>query len=487
MTDFKKIYDMYMEFTNNYFEGKKTEEIKSKSQYFTPIEEADMLIEDIEIKRIDTVKILDPACGNGILLIKILEKIISNNDKLRTIIIHIYEIEAELLDNVKYLMSTIKFNHINFQIEFYNEDFLNSANNVKYDYIIMNPPYKKINAKDVPKDLDKFLYGQPNLYHLFITKALELVEENGLICIISPKNYLSGKYTEKLRKYIIKNFSMVKIHTFNDRNKYFSNNITQEVCIVHIKKSDEQDIIISYNDEAKFIVNKNDIILGGDKFIVATPRSLEDYDLLNKFKKFPVGTIGKDILVKVGKVVQFRVKGKDINLRDKEFTNYRNGMPLIVYRHISGREINYRTLGDKRKNNAITLINDGSNVSLIINNSNYLMIRKNIDKKYDKLIHAISYLKSLKSDKLAIDNSILYITNKSDSLSKEIIVGLKFIFMSKFFDDYYRMVNSSHTINVYELENMHFPDIQTVYSIGDYVIQNSIKLEEATEVMSKYI
>lgn len=487
MTNFDEIYSEYIKLTNKYFEGKNINEIKSKSQYFTPIEEANKLIEDIEIKKINTIKILEPACGNGILLIKILEKIIINNENLRKIIIHIYEIEEELLNNIKYLMSIIKFNHIMFEIKYKNEDFLNSINDIKFDYIIMNPPYKKINAKDVPNRLNKFLYGQPNLYHLFITKALELLDQNGVICIISPKNYLSGRYTEKLRRYIIMNFSIVKIHTFNDRNKYFSNSITQEVCIVHIKKAHEDKIIISYNDEGKFVVNKNDIILGNDKFIICTPRNIEDYELLGKFKKYPSGTIGEDILVKVGKVVQFRVKGKEINLKEKEFANYSNGIPLIVYRHIRGMEINYRELKDKKQNNAITLVNDGNNTSIIVDNSNYVMIRKNIDKKYDKLIHAISYFKTLESHKLAIDNSILYLTNKTDSLSVEVVTGLRFILMSKLFDDYYRMINSSHTINVYELENMNFPDIKTIYNIGNYVIENSIGIENATEVMTKYI
>lgn len=351
----------------------------------------------------------------------------------------------------------------------------------------MNPPYKKINNKDVPDGLKHFLYGQPNLYHLFIAKTLDMLSDKGVLCIISPKNYLSGKYTEKLRRYIVDNFSITKIHTFNDRNKNFSNSITQEVCIVHITKSIVKNVILSYNDESKFIVEKSKIMLGEKSKIICTPRNTDDYKLIKMFKKFPVGTIGKDLSMRVGKVVQFRVKGRETNLSDKNYKDLKNGIPLIVYRHISGSEINYRTLDDKSKNNAVTLIDDGLNNSLLIKNKNYVLIRKNIDKKYDKLVHAVSYFSNLDSNKLAIDNGIIYLTNADDSLSKDEVLGLQCILMSKQFDSYYRMINSSHTINVYELENMHFPNIETIRDIGKNVVGNQISVEEASKVFDIYL
>ncbi|EPS48959.1 methyltransferase small [Clostridium botulinum A1 str. CFSAN002368] len=86
----------------------------------------------------------------------------------------------------------------------------------------------------------KFLYGQPNLYHLFIKKALDMLDINGILCVISPKNYLSGRYTEELRNYIVSDFSITKINTSNDRKNIFKNNITQEICMLHIKKAKKE-------------------------------------------------------------------------------------------------------------------------------------------------------------------------------------------------------------------------------------------------------
>jgi len=484
--DFSKVYDIYFELTNKFFQEKKIEDIKAKSQYFTPIEEVEKMIDDLVIIKSETLRILDPSCGNGILLFKILEKIFSFYHPQK-LIIDVYDIDLEALNNAKKIIGTINFGKSRVDIRYINADFLKNTANEEYDYIIMNPPYKKIKVEEAPENLKVLLYGQPNLYHFFIIKALDMLATNGVLCIISPKTYLSGKYTEKLRQHIVNNFSIIKIHTFNDRKTIFGNNITQEICITHIKKSIEQNVVVSYNGNSKFQTKISEIMLDNDTKIIYTPRSIQEIKLLKRFEKFPKTTIGKDIIMKTGKIVQFRVNGKDENLKEEEYFHFKNGIPLIVYRHINTDKLKYQPLINKTKNKAITLLDDKSNRSVLIKNSNYLLIRKNIDKKYAKLIHAVPYLKELKSEKIALDNGIAYFTNSNDSLTEEEVMGLQCILMSKQFDDYYRMINSSHTINVYEMENMHFPDLEIIRLIGRNTILNSLTIEHATEIFEQYL
>ena len=486
MFNFKEIYSMYDKLTDEFFRINEIEQVKKKSQYFTPIKEAEKLIDDLEINNKKVIKILDPSCGNGILVFKLLEKILKTYDP-EHIFIDVYDIEKVLLKNVKTMIELLKVNSVKVDVRYINKDFLESDYDLKYDYIIMNPPFKKINVKDVPSDMMEILYGQPNLYHLFIKRALDLLEVNGTLCVISPKNYLSGRYTERLRNYIVDNFSVVKINTSNDRKNIFKNNITQEVCMLHIKRAKKINMIVSYNDDIKFEVKISDVISKNKNKIIFTPRNISDYNLIKSFSKFPIGTIGNDILMKVGKVVQFRVKEKEKNLVNEEFTEYNGGVPLIVYRHIRGDNIKYGKLIDKSKNDAITLIDDGLNKSLLIKNSNYVLIRKNIDKKYEKLIHSVMYFKELECDSIAIDNGIIYFTNQDDSLTEHEVKGLQCILKSKQFDDYYRMINSTHTINVYELENMNFPTLDIIKEIGCKIKKNNISVKEATKIFQEYL
>lgn len=481
-----KAYNEYDRLTSEYMEAKSIKEIKENSIYFTPKDMADCLLEDVIITKKDNVKILDTSCGNGILILKLIDKIL-NHYVPKEIVIYAFDIDSVLIDNINYILSQIPFKNksINVDIKLYCENFLYSNLKVKFDYIVMNPPYKKINISEVPLGLRGIITGQPNLYHLFILKALENLDEKGRLCILSPKNYLSGKYTEKLRKKLMTEYSVNRIHTFNNRRTFFDIKITQEVCIVHIMAHKVNDVKVSYNGNNPMKLPLNHLILNSKTNIIQTPRNIYDYNLINKFKKFPQGVIGDSILMKTGKVVQFRVKNE--NLSEERFEDIREGVPLIVYRHISSGKLIYNQLTEKIKNKAISIYHNDSTKSLLIDNKNYVILRKNTDKNYEKLISCISYIQNLETNKLGIDNGLAYLTNHDNSLTELEVKGIHCILMSKQFDDYYRMINSTHTLNVYEFENIHFPDIQTIKNIGMDLGDSTVTVELATIIMDEYL
>jgi len=485
MFEFSNIYVKYLELSNKFLSERAEKEIKDKSQYFTPLNKADKIFEDINIIEKEQIVILDPACGCGVLIFKLLDKILSTFLP-KEIKIDVYDIDSNVIDIFKQLTKYLSLGNIKLEIRCFVNDFLSSDVENSYDYIVMNPPYKKLKASDTPKNLETNINGQPNLYHLFINKSLEILDVSGILCVISPKNYLSGKYTEKLRNYILNNFSITKIHTFDNRVSIF-NNIIQEVCIVHIEKSKKKVVQISFNGNKSIFTEFNKIIINNKTKIIQTPRNMDDYTLMRKFEKFPKGIIGNDILMITGKVVQFRVNRKENVLQENEYYKFKSGIPLVVYRHINRSVFSYEPLVKKSKNKAITLIDDKTNESMLSSNSNYILMRKNTDKSYKKIIHCVTYLKELRGDNIAIDNSIVYFTNNSNSLTKDEILGLHCIFMSKQFDAYYRMINSSHTINIYELTNMHFPDIETIRLIGKEVKSTIISATMYSEIFEKYL
>lgn len=483
---FKDVYEEYGKLTNVFFKEKTHEEIKEKSQYFTPLNEVDKMLEGLKLIRKDTVKILDPACGTGILILKLLEKIFLES-KPKNIIIDAYDIDKKALGNFKKLITLVQIKETKLTINYFNENFLDSQKIEKYDYIITNPPYKKINASSVNSSLIKYLNGQPNLYHLFIAKSLELLEGKGTFIVISPKNYLSGKYTEKIRNFIFKEFSIIKIHTFNERRNVFDKNVLQEICILHISKIKTDNLTLSYNGHLPIFCKISDIKVPNNTDILYTPRDFQDFQLLNKFKNFEFGTIGKKIFLKVGKVVQFRVVDRENSIVEDSYLNYKNGVPLLVYRHINKEKFIYGSLVGKSKNKGITVLDHGNHKHIFEPNNNYLFLRKSTDKKDHKLIFSVPYLKELKSKMIAIDNGLAYFTNENNSLTREEVLGLQCILLSRQFDDYYRMINSSHTINVYELKNMHFPSLEIIYEIGKNIKNKKLTSKLATEIMESYL
>ncbi len=481
-----RAYNKYDELTNEYMKEKSLSEIKELSLYFTPHEIADCLFKDVIITKKDDIKILDTSCGNGMLILKLIEKILFNYIP-NEISIYAFDIDPILINNVNLILKQIdvKSHGIKINLKLYCEDYLHSNINIEFDYIVMNPPYKKVNISDVPLNLQGVIIGQPNLYHLFIIKALGAMNENGVLCILSPKNYLSGKYTEKLRNRLVTEYSLYKIHTFNNRRTFFDVKITQEVCIVHIARKPIKDVIVSYNGNKPMKLPLEKLILDSKTNIIQTPRDMNDYALIFKFNKFPKGVIGNSIHMKTGNIVQFRVKNEFLS--EEEYQHIEGGVPLIVYRHINSGSLIYSKLVDKIRNKSISIYDNNSTKSLLVDNRNYVILRKNTDKKYDKLISCIPYIKYLKTDKLGIDNGLAYLTNYDDSLTELEVRGIQCILMSKQFDDYYRMVNSSHTLNVYEFENLHFPDMHTIRMIGMDLGKNDVTIRLATKIMDNYL
>ena len=221
MFNFEEVLKKYKNMSQEFLSKKNKTDRKAYSQYFTPLNEVDKMLENIEIDRDKKrIRILDPACGCGILALKLLEIIIKKYSP-EEITIDCYDIDLEVLSVSREIFKELNISSVVINYNFYNKDFLEEDNIKKYDYIITNPPYKKIRKEDVLPKFYQYLNGQPNLYTIFLVNSLQKLKEDGLFIMISPKNYLSGVYSKNIREYILNHFSIDRIHTFDEIRKIF--------------------------------------------------------------------------------------------------------------------------------------------------------------------------------------------------------------------------------------------------------------------------
>jgi hypothetical protein len=182
--------------------------------------------------------LLEPSVGSGNLL-KYLNK---NNYSF----IDIYELKKEYLDKID-----------NFQnIHKYNCDFIKSKINVKYDNIIMNPPYIKI--QDLSIEYRKFLKenfnilksGLVDIYYAFIIKCINILNDDGIMVAITPNTYLYNKSALQLRKYLFDNGYIKEIIDFKDK-KVFDN--ASVYCCITIFTKKRNTTLIYNNTKIKYI------------------------------------------------------------------------------------------------------------------------------------------------------------------------------------------------------------------------------------------
>ena len=468
-----EIYNFFEKTTKEYLGLKSKDYRKIYSQFFTPIEIAKLMLEDLEIpKDKDTIHILEPSAGTGILILSAIEKIIFNNKNIKKIFVTAIEIDNELYKilnkNLDFLKKKIK--NIEIEIEVKNSNFIeeygkywnetinlfSSNSKIQYDLIVSNPPYKKTTKYSKENIFFKgLIIGQPNLYHLFIALSLKVLADDGNYILISPKNYLGGKYTENLRNFIFDNYSLKRLHLFNERNKIFGNEVLQEICISHFVKKKIDNIKLTYNGnkDNPFYVKLEEILLDNSNALIF-PKSKRELYYKNKFIDNFVLLKDQNLEFRVGEVVQFRIEEKD--KLSTEFS--KNQVPLLIAHHIDRNKIHYSKIVVGKKNKNISLFFNERTRKKIIKNQNYVILRKNVDFESKDFIKAVVYNKKVfDTDFIGVDNNLAYIKAINGELSLEKAEKICKFLNSRLFEIYYKMLNNSHTINSYEFSRMLFP------------------------------
>lgn len=206
--------------------------IKNSGATFTPPLLADFLadklISHLEMSESQRISILDPACGEGELLLSIANKVKTLGiDQLQ---IRGYDTNTEYLDVAKSNLSEIKGICVNFL----QQDFLESEGTIVEmsdlfhqskvselaDIIIANPPYVRtqiLGAKKAQELAKRFnLTGRVDLYYPFLIAMTNVLKEGGLIGVITSNRYLFTKSGESIRKFLLDNYEILEVIDLGD-------------------------------------------------------------------------------------------------------------------------------------------------------------------------------------------------------------------------------------------------------------------------------
>ena len=172
--------------------------------------------------------------------------------------------------------------------------------------------------KDLPtpvpaKTIFKVLFGNPpfvktksgNLYHEFILKCYELLEEKGELIFIVPSDFLKLTSSGKILSEMLENGTFTHIFQPNKENLF--EHATIDVIVFRYCKDKKLDSKVIINDEEKYLVNTNGIIT------------------FSETKKRKSGkSFGEDFSIFVGMVSGKENVFKNELLGDKEVLNGKN-------------------------------------------------------------------------------------------------------------------------------------------------------------------
>jgi len=480
---------------------------KLKGQFFTPKQVSKYMASLFEIHH-DTIHLLDPGAGTGILTAALCERL-SYSNRIVELSVDAYENDPALLPLLRKTLETCKSklegrgHSVDYHI--YKQDFILSnegyfkkpdlfstrAEHTFYDFVISNPPYYKLN-KDSPQStvMIELISGQPNIYALFMALSASMVKPEGEMVFITPRSFCSGLYYKRFREWFLNNVQITNIHIFESRKEVFDKDeVLQENVIIKAKRRKETNkhdkVIISTSRNKDFDklgsieVPSTDVIRhrNGETFI-RIPTSSLDVDILHIVDRWSNTLRDLGLEISTGPVVPFRAEQYLL----PELTNSPKSVPLLWMHNIQDIGVIW-PLKKSKKASAIRVC-DGT-VPLLVPVKNYTLVKRFSSKEQRRRLHAAVLLESeFPYQSVGIENHVNYIYRPKGSLSVYEAFGIAAMLNTTIIDKYFRSLNGNTQVNATDIRSLPLPGIEDIKRIGEVVYKsqscrNGFDLERA--------
>jgi adenine-specific DNA-methyltransferase len=439
---------------------------KEMGQYFTPINVAHYMAQSVTQTK-DTVRVLDPGAGVGILSCALCESLDGNVD------LEAYETDPDLASCLEtclhYTQAWMKARGRSLQFKIMRGDFIMARawalqwpTNDTFDVVISNPPYFKLSKTDPrAKAAAAIVHGQPNIYAIFMALGAALLNADGQLVFITPRSYAAGQYFSRFRDYFFSKMRPRAIHLFDSRREVFSN-VLQESIILYAERSDQgRDVIISSSVSSQDFGEIQErtlplsAILNGDN-ILHIPLSDQHDQIAKLVRAWPARLHDYGMEVSTGPVVPFRATQSVSSQGDVPETH----APLIWMQNVKPMQITWPL---QRKSQYIAL---ESAEKLLLPNRNYVVLRRFSAKEERRRLTTAPYLAEISTAWLGLENHLNYIHRPNGTLSIEETRGLAALLNSDLMDTYFRISSGNTQVNATELRTMPLPPLEAIYEIG---------------------
>lgn len=226
----------------------KTGKKKENGVVYTPANVANYLANEIykywKGNKTGKICILDPAVGQGELLIAMIQLLITKGIK------KISAVGYETDRNVAIIaQKRLKFLFPDLNIEVRIGDFLEAVElNIvgKYDFVIANPPYIRtqiLGSNRAQELVDKLpLSGRVDIYYAFLIYTKNVLKPTGIAGYITSNKFLTIKSGEALRYFMLKNYQLYRITDLGD-TKLFKASVLPCIIIFSNGKTEKKDSV----------------------------------------------------------------------------------------------------------------------------------------------------------------------------------------------------------------------------------------------------
>jgi len=179
--------------------------------YYTRQDVGFTLVNDLpDFRKSKGIRILEPSVGSGNFLPLLFRKY----SDIPSVEIDLVDIDGDVIKNLRSLMKSIEVPS-NVKLNYIVDDFMFHEFKDRYDVIIGNPPFMKINGqRQLLSAYRNFMHNKEtsNLFSFFIEKSLKI---GATVALITPKSLISAPEFNKTRE-LIEKMAVSKIVDFGE-------------------------------------------------------------------------------------------------------------------------------------------------------------------------------------------------------------------------------------------------------------------------------
>lgn len=467
---------------------------KAGGLYLTPTRVAEFMAGLVDPSR-KRVRLLDPAAGSGTLACALVEHLALANDSLQEVDLVAYETDPDLQDALSVVLDDLKgwaaTRAINLRVRLEKRDFilansesLKSSGQLfegstpdRFDLVIANPPYFKIPKSDRrAQGATAIIYGQPNIYALFMAASSALLHKGGEFVFITPRSFASGPYFRLFRERFFSDLRPVKIHLFGSRRDAFGRDeVLQENMILQgirdpgwlshgghrfdLEISSSAGIADLDRSSRRVLPVQSVFDLNTPERVLRLP-ILESEDRAMRVVDSWKGSLHQyGMNISTGPVVPFRATEFLVNTT----TPATSHVPLIWMNHVHAMRISFPNGARKPQ----YIEKSSMRRSLLLPNRNYVLLRRFSAKEEAHRLVAAPWLHNLSSCAwLGIENHLNYIHRPGGELGEDECRGLAAILNSELLDTYFRVSSGNTQVSATELRAMPLPSLEDIKLIG---------------------
>ena len=460
---------------------------KALGQFFTPLATARFMAGMLPGSA-DSLRLLDPGAGMGILACAVCET--TSGD----VVLEAFEVDGELADTLDncltYAQSWMHNQRRALHYTIHREDFILTQADALYqptgqpfDAVIANPPYFKLSKADPrARAADRVVYGQPNIYALFMAVSAALLRPGGQAVFITPRSYAAGHYFSRFRDYFFGIMRPRAVHLFESRRDVF-NEVLQESLILLAERSTQNSEValsssVSSDDFSRVTqrVKTTNQIIGQNK-VLHLALTDQDEVTAEMVQSWSGSLRAYGLEISTGPVVPFRAAKLVTSVGKVPETH----APLLWLQNVKPMSCDWPI-----RHHGQYLALTGAD-KLLLPNRNYVLLRRFSAKEEQRRLTAAPYFAQLDTPLIGIENHLNYIYRPDGQLTDDETRGLAVLLNSRLMDTYFRIFSGNTQVSATELRALPLPPLDAIVELGRLAAQSATAVDVlVTEVLGLY-